>query len=127
MISYIFRGLLITLAIMLAFVGVGFGVGAITYNNLIKGLDDAHERGYEEGYIEGAHLGPEEDIHIRECIEDVERHGEEEGQYEEGDGRPLFGGAIVHPGCLPGSHQCDPDRETRSIEQVVGQAGEGGA
>ena len=57
MISYIFRGLLITFAILLAFLGVGFGVGAITYKNLISGLDNAQARGYEEGYVQGYDQG----------------------------------------------------------------------
>ncbi len=41
-------------------------------------------------------LGFEDDIQVRKGIEYVERHGEEKGQDEKGDGRTLRGGVIVH-------------------------------
>jgi len=57
MAGYLLKGLLITLLVVLAFVGVGAGAGFLIYNNLTNNVDTAQERGYEEGYAQGYEEG----------------------------------------------------------------------
>jgi len=60
MFRYLLKGLTITFVVILAFIGISFGVGSLIYTNLTNSVDTAHERGYEEGTIEGYNAGLEE-------------------------------------------------------------------
>jgi hypothetical protein len=47
------KGLIITLIVIVALIGVGIGVSAHVYTNLINGVATAHESGFGEGYAQG--------------------------------------------------------------------------